>query len=61
MVCICVLVGLETQAASPTPKENSRQRKNQDMDGNAEVLHYDINMLVLQPSVECQSQEMHIV
>lgn len=42
MMCICVLVVLATQDASPTPKANPRLRKNQDMDGNAEVLHYGV-------------------
>ncbi|XP_059377979.1 regulator of G-protein signaling 14-like isoform X2 [Carassius carassius] len=37
-----VKAGLETQATSPTPKANSRTRKHQDMDSNAEVLHYSI-------------------
>lgn len=41
-VHLCVLAGLETQAASPTPKANPRPRKHQDMDSNAEVLHYSV-------------------
>ncbi|XP_026100953.1 regulator of G-protein signaling 14-like isoform X3 [Carassius auratus] len=39
-----VKAGLETQATSPTPKANSRTRKHQDMDSNAEVLHYSISL-----------------
>uniref|UniRef100_A0A671MG14 Regulator of G-protein signaling 14-like n=1 Tax=Sinocyclocheilus anshuiensis TaxID=1608454 RepID=A0A671MG14_9TELE len=35
---LSIVIGLETQAASPTPKANPRSRKHQDMDGLVELL-----------------------